>query len=138
MQNQIALDIDRYVRARVVADIWLDLLRRALQDVMAHRLDLARFDTESTEHSKELRLRTAELTHIGIATVRSGALFNLLRNATAMIKEVHALPGEERQQHEMGLAGSITMCQVERGRWAELMIDHIRSRTGWNLTMMES
>ncbi|MFD9688074.1 hypothetical protein ACFWXO_20205 [Kitasatospora sp. NPDC059088] len=136
-ESQIALDLDRYVRARVVADLWLDLLRRALEDSLMQRLDPAQFDTESTDHSKELRLRTAELTHIGIATVRSGTLFNLLRNATAMIKEFDILPIEEKRQNEIGIREIIMRCQLERGQWAELMLEHVRHRTGRDLALID-
>ncbi|MEW1648756.1 hypothetical protein [Streptomyces sp. NPDC091219] len=136
-ENQIALDLDRYVQARVVADLWLDLLRRALEDALMQRLDPAQFDTESTDHSKELRLRTAELTHIGVATVRSGTLFNLLRNATTMIKRFDILPVEEKQQNELDIREIIMRCQLERGQWAELMLEHVRHRTGRDLALID-
>jgi hypothetical protein len=133
-ENQATLDLDRYVRARVVVDVWLDLLRRAHRDAALQRLSLDQFEAEATRDSEELRLRLAELTHLRITSVGTLDLFGMLRTATDRIMRIESLTGDERHRDLLHVQERIEACVDERNAWALSLLDRVSRRTGLELT----
>ncbi|MFF3458566.1 hypothetical protein ACFYXH_30455 [Streptomyces sp. NPDC002730] len=133
-ENQTTLDLDRYVRARVVADVWLDLLRRAHLDAVLRRLNLDQFEAEATRHSEELRLRLTELAHLGVTSAGTLDLFGMLRSATHHIMKIESLTGDERHRVILDADELIKGCVAERNAWALSLLDRVSHRTGLELT----
>ncbi len=133
-ENQTTLDLDRYVRARVVVDVWLDLLRRAQRDVVLGRLDLEQFEAEATRHSEELRLRLAELAHIRVMRVGTLDLFGQMRGLTDHIVRLESRTGGDGPSEVRRLGERIELCAWERNRWALSVLDQISRRTGLTMT----
>jgi len=128
-ENRLTVDLDRYVRARAEADIWLDLLRRAYDDMRVGRLNLDQFDADATRHSEELRLRLADLAHLGVMIVGTLDFFDLLRAATFTLKRAALLPpGDEREHQVRQVEGRIEGCVAARNEWAVGLLDCLGDR----------
>lgn len=134
-EEQTSLHLDRYVRARTTIDVWIDLLRRACDDLLHERLDLAAFETEATRHSEQLRSQLADLTHLGIPTTGAGVIvtttqtiFSTLQRATSTIKHA-ALDPIGRGNEEVDIVDhEIRSCLELRNDWALTVLDNVSRR----------
>ncbi|WP_406469848.1 hypothetical protein [Streptomyces sp. NBC_01615] len=136
-EDRIAVDIGRYVAARAVTDQWLDLLRRAHQAALESHLDLDQFDADTARHSDELRLRLAELAHLGIVEPTTSPSFRTFRIATAAIRRM-AVDGGSADRGEPGSVSSLLQaCVTARARWALQVLERVSLRTGINLSPQE-
>jgi DNA repair ATPase RecN len=134
-EEQASMHLDRYVRARTTIDVWTDLLRRAYDDLLHERLDLAAFETEATRHSEQLRSQLADLTHLGIPTTGAGVIlttthtmFFTLHRATNEIKYTALRPIEERREQLNIIDHNIRRCLVQRNDWALTVLDNVSRR----------
>ncbi|MGP4114230.1 hypothetical protein ACTWP5_25395 [Streptomyces sp. 4N509B] len=131
MEAKINADIGRYVAARAAADQWLDLLRRGHRAVLESRLDLDQFDADVVRHSDELRLRLADLAHIGMSDSRTNPTFSSFRRASDAIRRSAITRNAMSYEDDMETAVDrhIEACAAERTRWARNVLDKL-SREG--------
>ncbi|MCK2145289.1 hypothetical protein ABZ628_28955 [Streptomyces diastaticus] len=139
-EDRISADIDRYIAVRVVADQWLDLLRRAHESAVDGSLDLERFDADALRYSDELRLRLAELAHLGVTDTGTDDMFHMLRKSTGQIRRLAS--GWDDRLFETDNRGDrcfrgIGTCQQSRADWAMLVLDKLSLRTGRDLSPRE-
>lgn len=133
-EDRITADIGRYVAARTVTDQWLDLLRRAYEAAMEGRLDLDQFDADVVRHSDELRLRLADLAHLGITAPTTDDMFRTFRTTTGQIRRF-AVDGDDDRIYSDDVRGtasfrSVMACGEARARWAMRVLDELSLRTG--------
>ncbi len=136
-ENQATVDLERYIRVRAVVDVWLDLLRRAYEDVLHQRLELGAFEAGCTRHAEELRLRMAELAYINVVTLRTVGLVAELRDASAIVGRIDLLPFDEKRRvvHEIGAA--IERCRETRDQWSVGLLEHIGRRGSGTWTVFD-
>ncbi len=136
-EDRITADIDRYTAVRAVADQWLDLLRRTCESAVDGTLDLERFDADAVRCSDELRLRLAELAHLGVTNTGTDDMFYMLRSTTSQIRRLAT--GWDDRVFETDNRGDqcfrkIGACQQSRADWAMLVLDKLSARTGRDLS----
>lgn len=139
-EGQITADIDRYTAVRTVVDQWLDLLRRTHESAVDGSLDLERFDADAVRYSDELRLRLAELAHLGVTDTGTNNMFRSLRVATVETRRLAS--GWDDGVFETDNRGDrcfrgILACQESRADWAMLVLDKLSLRTGRDLSPTE-
>lgn len=115
--------------------IVLRALRRAYDDLLHERIDLAAFETEATRHSEQLRSQLADLTHLGIPTTGAGVIrtsthtmFFTLQRATSDIKHAALGPIDERNEQLDIIDHKIRRCLVHRDDWALTVLDNVSRR----------
>ncbi|MER5618519.1 hypothetical protein [Streptomyces sp. NPDC002215] len=129
-EDRAAYGIACYVNARAAADRWLDLLRRAHQAAREASLDVQQFDKDVADCSDELRLRTAELTSLGMGEPQTNSAFAAFRQATERIKRLAADDGADAEAAGSRALEALEFCVAERTRWAGHILVRLSARTG--------